>query len=60
MVDTKSSEVCGRVEFGVQTDDESNIALGEVREDVLEGPWKVARFDGRGIGGYGGIEWRFK
>ena len=30
MIDTKRSEVCGRVEFGVQTDDESDVALGEM------------------------------
>ena len=55
MVDTESSEVCGRVEFGVQTDDESDVALGEVGENVLEGVWKVGLLDGGGVGRYGGI-----
>lgn len=30
MVDAESSEVCGGVELGIQTDDESNVTLGEV------------------------------
>ena len=55
MVDTKGSEVCGRVKFRVQTDDESNVALGEMRKDVLEWPWKIALLDGGGVGGDGGI-----
>ena len=36
MVDTESSEVCGGVELGIQTNDEPDIAPGEVGEDVLE------------------------
>ena len=55
MVDTKGSEVCGRVKCRVQTDDESNIAPGEMRKDVLEWPWKIALLDGGGVSGNGGI-----
>lgn len=46
MIDAESSEVRGRVEFGVQTDDESDIALGEVREDILKRTWETALLDG--------------
>ena len=58
MVDAKGSEVCGRVKFRVQTDDESNIALGEMRKNVLEWPWKIALLDGGGVGGNVGIQGR--
>lgn len=36
MVNAESGEVCRGVEFGIQTDNESDITLGEVREDVLK------------------------
>ncbi len=55
MVDSEGSEVCWRVELGIQTDDESHIALRKVREDIFKWTGQVGLLDIGGVGRYGGI-----
>ena len=55
MVDTESCEVCGRVEFRIQTDHESYITLREVGEYILERAWQVGLLNVGGVGRQGRI-----
>jgi len=49
VIDAKSSEIRRGIEFRVQTNDESNITLGEMAKNILERAWDVGLFHGRRI-----------
>lgn len=55
VVYSQRSEICGRVKLRVQSNNKSNVALREVREDVLERTGKDGFFHSTRVGRKSGI-----
>lgn len=55
VVDAEGGEVGWAIEFGVETDDEADVAVGEMGEDVLEWHGQVGASYCSGVLGNGGV-----